>query len=121
MIEYVDIPIEWQKSESLTYVLNAFRRGCVQASKLSILDLYLDLGFSKFVSFTDFIEQLTYDKKQPNACPFDLVDDDSHLTDEEIMDRLKDTKWNDTLSSINKAFDKMSNLTSFTKWAQLEK
>jgi len=118
MIEYNSIPIEWQNENSSIYVLNAFRKGVYKATKLSLLDIYKGFNFYTIISFTDFLRELIYEKDNKDSCPFELIDGDFEIEDinKELIESLKNTSGvNDTLTSINKYFEKLAKVKPFLK------
>lgn len=110
IIEYYEAPKDmWQTNDVELDALSSFTNRCHTASRLAILDMYLDLGLVERMSFSSFILMLAAEKKKSWACPFRLVSEipeiTSELADAEIEDSLYDTKWkDDNIDTVNSAF-----------------
>lgn len=103
---------EWQTNDVELDAISHFTKLCHTASRLAILDMYLDLGLVERMSFTSFILMLAAEKKKSWACPFRLVSEIPEITPEladvEIEDSLYDSKWKDDIDSVNAAFSTLA-------------
>ena len=116
MIEYVSTPIEWRTSLEPTYALDAFQHGCISASKLSILDIYLDCAYRYSVPFIIFLKSLTAGKSVEYSCPFELLDTNKDEVNKELEETLKKYCWKeDTLEAVNKEFDELAKAHPYKK------
>lgn len=107
---------DWMYNDFELDTLNDFANRCYKASKLAILDLYIDSANSIYnVSFPEFVLLLSRKKKQPEACQFTLVKDPSdNLFWDEVKRCLHNTrknkKWIDEFPTfVDGAFEQLAN------------
>ena len=122
IIEYHDAPIDsWMLNNIEIDSLNAFNERCYKASRIAILDLYLDLGMVLRMPFLTFIMMLISNKHKKNACQFELVDDE--ITRDEVDIVIKSnliwnsSKWDcdKNLESIENAFRQLADANPIKK------
>jgi hypothetical protein len=97
----------------------AFTERCYRASRIAILDLYLDMGMILRMPFLTFIMKLISDKHRKEACKFELVDDTISIDDVYAIIEsslfTSDSKWkcDRNFDTIENAFRQLADANPF--------
>lgn len=111
----------WMLNDIEFDTLNAFTERCFKASRVAILDMYLDLGLVERMPFLTFLMMLISKKHKKDACAFELVDDEITRDEVDIVIRSNliwnSSRWecDDSLENIENAFRQLADANPLKK------